>query len=340
MKKTVKTLIVSVVLTVFMCSAALAGTWMEDEHGYWWQNDRGEYPVSSWQWIDDDENGIAECYYFDENGYLLMDTMTPDGYTVDSGGAWVDGWEVQYKALTPDADAYLKESEGRRLYMGASYRNTQLQDLDSKSVVSISVSMDGMSIGTVSTMASKYKDLNTESMKYLVTNDMQMFGQSIKETGFYENGFYYLDSLGQKLKAAVDVESMTLEIQNASAAPLVDTNYITDFKITEEQGNRVITYRVDASAFASEINQSMAMMGSDSAEDEVTIHYRDMSGRAVVTPDGYCQSDYITMVMDLASTTEEAVKITLAITMDVSYVNPGQPVDFALPSKAEYTLVE
>lgn len=341
MKKTVKTLIVSVLLIVFMCSTAMAGTWMEDEHGYWWQDDRGEYPVSSWQWIDDDENGIAECYYFDENGYLLVDTTTPEGYTVNRNGAWVDGWEVQYKALTPDAAAYLNESAGIRLYQGATYRTSRLEDLDGKSVVSISIGMDDISIGTVSTMESKYKDLYTESMKYLVTNETTFLGQSIKEIGFYENGYYYLDTLGQKLKVAVDAESMTMEIKNSSVAPRVDDYYKTDFEITEgEQGNRVITYRVDASVMDSEIERYMAMMGSASAKDEVTISYRDMSGRAVVTPDGYCRSEYISMVIDMESTTEEAVKMTLTTTMDVSYENPGQPVDFAMPSKSGYTQVE
>ena len=38
---------------------------------------------------------VAECYYFDGNGYMAANTTTPDGYTVDGSGAWVVDGVVQ-----------------------------------------------------------------------------------------------------------------------------------------------------------------------------------------------------------------------------------------------------
>lgn len=32
----------------------------------------GSYPVSAWKWIDGNNDGIAESYYFDQSGYVLM----------------------------------------------------------------------------------------------------------------------------------------------------------------------------------------------------------------------------------------------------------------------------
>ncbi len=66
-----------------------------DEEGYWWQNDDGSYPVSQWQWLDGNLDGISECYYFDAQGYMLKDTTAPDGYTVNDQGAWVIDGVVQ-----------------------------------------------------------------------------------------------------------------------------------------------------------------------------------------------------------------------------------------------------
>ena len=63
-----------------------AGEWKQDDTGWWYQNDDGSYPNHGWTWVD------GRCYYFTPEGYCLMDTQTPDGYTVDSSGAWtVDG---------------------------------------------------------------------------------------------------------------------------------------------------------------------------------------------------------------------------------------------------------
>ena len=64
--------------------------WQLDTNGYWWQNDDGSYPTNSWQWLDGNGDGVAECYYFDGNGYMLANTTTPDGYQVNADGAWVE----------------------------------------------------------------------------------------------------------------------------------------------------------------------------------------------------------------------------------------------------------
>ena len=51
--------------------------------------------AGQWQWQDVNGDGISECYYYDDNGAMLTNTTTPDGYTVDSNGAWVVNGVVQ-----------------------------------------------------------------------------------------------------------------------------------------------------------------------------------------------------------------------------------------------------
>ena len=66
-----------------------AGTWLKDDIGWWWQYEDGTYPVNMWLWIDGNNDGEAECYCFDENGYLYVDTITPDGYEVNADVQWL-----------------------------------------------------------------------------------------------------------------------------------------------------------------------------------------------------------------------------------------------------------
>lgn len=54
--------------------------------------------AGQWQWQDVNGDGISECYYYDDNGTMLTNTTTPDGYTVDSNGAWVVNGVVQTQA--------------------------------------------------------------------------------------------------------------------------------------------------------------------------------------------------------------------------------------------------
>ena len=55
-----------------------------------------------WHWIDDNKDGISECYYFQEasdgrRGRLYKGTTTPDGYTVNEKGQWTIDGVVQTK---------------------------------------------------------------------------------------------------------------------------------------------------------------------------------------------------------------------------------------------------
>ena len=87
------------VLSAVFCSVsavtAFAGVWNVDHVGRWYQNDDGTYPKNGWAWIDSDGDGASECFYFDENGYVLTDTTTPDGCQVNGIGAWVQDGIVQ-----------------------------------------------------------------------------------------------------------------------------------------------------------------------------------------------------------------------------------------------------
>ena len=98
--KKFRQVIVTAVLSIIMCFSAFAGQWNQDEKGWWYQNDDGTYPVNCWQWIDGKEDGNWKCYYFNESGYCLTNTTTPDGKTVDATGALVNSTIAESSAPT------------------------------------------------------------------------------------------------------------------------------------------------------------------------------------------------------------------------------------------------
>lgn len=99
MKKFFQTFMISTVLSILCAVSAFAGSWQQDTRGWWYQNDDQSYFSSGWQWIDGDGDGTAECYYFDDQGYCIMDGTTPDGCKVDSKGAWIADNKIQTKTV-------------------------------------------------------------------------------------------------------------------------------------------------------------------------------------------------------------------------------------------------
>ena len=94
MKKQVLTVFMAGILTASISMTALAG-W-EQEGNNWKYNDNGAYAANGWYWIDGNNDGIAESYYFDNTGILARDT-TVEGYTVNADGAWTVNGVVQTK---------------------------------------------------------------------------------------------------------------------------------------------------------------------------------------------------------------------------------------------------
>lgn len=99
MKKKMAVLAMATGLSVLSTIPAFAGQWKQDNIGWWYQEDNGSYPVSTWKWIDGNGDGAAECYYFNVSGYMLSNTSTPDSYSVNNDGAWTVNGIVQTKQV-------------------------------------------------------------------------------------------------------------------------------------------------------------------------------------------------------------------------------------------------
>ena len=74
-------------------------TWENTPLGWVYKTKDGSLHKKTWQWIDGNRDGVAECYYFNEEGYLVLDGVTPDGYSVNGEGAWIENGAVQIKTV-------------------------------------------------------------------------------------------------------------------------------------------------------------------------------------------------------------------------------------------------
>lgn len=89
--------IATVIASLSFSIPAFAAGWVQNSTGWWYDNGNGTWPAEQWCWIDGNNDGTAECYYFNRYGYCMINTVTPDGYTVNDSGAWTDHGVVQTK---------------------------------------------------------------------------------------------------------------------------------------------------------------------------------------------------------------------------------------------------
>ena len=138
MKKKILTMIAAAAMTMAMSMTTFAAGWVQDSTGWWWDNSDGTWPVSEWRWLDGNTDGVAECYYFGEDGYLLTNTVTPDGYYVGGNGAWeensipkiklvdVDPAVLEAKRITSDNSTATKSADEIIAYLTKRYDSSTL----------------------------------------------------------------------------------------------------------------------------------------------------------------------------------------------------------------------
>ena len=100
-KRKILTTVAAVSVAAMMTVGVFAVGWQHNMTGWWYGTNETNttWHANCWQWIDGNNDGIAECYYFDQNGYMLASTTTPDGFTVNADGAWTVNGVVQTKIV-------------------------------------------------------------------------------------------------------------------------------------------------------------------------------------------------------------------------------------------------
>ncbi len=168
-------------LAVMPGITAYGGQWKQgtgENAGKWWYDEEnGAYGVNGWRWIDGNGDGVAECYCFDQNGWLYVSTTTPDRKTVNENGAWVENGAVVTKDLNT-----LDDGSG---IAGAG-------TLEAKTYEGIEFSIENLGVSDMAIGSILYPKSNTATARVILENKQ-----------YYENG---TDShwMNQAQKSAVE----------------------------------------------------------------------------------------------------------------------------------------
>ena len=75
MKQWKKSAVLAVPMALLCSVSAFAGQWEEEGVTWKYLQDDGSYAADVWQWIDSDGDGLAECYHFNEDGWVDLNTV-------------------------------------------------------------------------------------------------------------------------------------------------------------------------------------------------------------------------------------------------------------------------
>lgn len=331
MRKWMKLAAAVVPMTLAMAIPVFAGQWEQDGVAYRYLKDDGTYAANAWEWIDGNGDGLAECYYFDENGMMAMNQVI-DGSIVDKNGAWVVGGYLQQQ------DLRLSQEEIAAIFQEASDKMNQQGGFDADAKVEMGMSMGEDRLSYVFDMNIKAAGMNTADMKLLYSMDSSVFGLDQHSDMFYQDGYLYMDAEGQKIKMEMPMDTMMAQSQ-ASVSILGDDGLygMKNLKLFRSGDQVRITYDMDEVT----MDQLMAMSGQEAAaqlqqlqeEAGYTVTLKNSSGSAELDANGNITKQYVSMYMEMGLM---GYVMGIDMNMDVTVNNPGQPAAFTLPSTEGY----
>ena len=211
-------------------------------------------------------------------------------------------------------------------------RKTQdLTSVEVQTAVDLGLKAGDESVKLLMIVKVKGQDMGKSSMKYLTSTHMEMAGQSMDTTAFYTNGYYYLDSDGEKLKLEVEASDvMEVFESNTNAGWLDGSDSFKDLKVrTEKSGSKVYSFSCDPSSAGSLIRNFNDQLGLSDSNIDMKLLY----GTVYVDSSGYVTRESLDLKMDFES---DGQTVGTDMQIEIRYTNPGKAVTVTLPSTAGY----
>lgn len=222
------------------------------------------------------------------------------------------------------------------IYEDAAKKMADLKDMDATAKLKMAMTQGEETMDISMDMNIKMTGANTEDMKYLSDTKMSMLGMDLDMKMFYTDGYYYVETFGQKMKYAMDYSEM-LEKVNESTMQTSDlSKYMKDIKATQEDDNTTVAFKLDGEKMTEYIQDIMSDIGTGLDGGS----YSGIEGNVETTinKDGYFSAVKMNLVLDMEV---EGQAIKMNMNMDMVYNNPGKAVEaIELPDLEGYTEVD
>lgn len=180
-------------------------------------------------------------------------------------------------------------------------------------------------------MNMKMDQIKSGNLRYKADMAMEFLGQTEYATVFYKDGYYYMDSNGEKIKYPMDLNSMIASVEQTTAAADLAPSLMKSLSVREEGENRVLSYVADPAKMNAYVQDALKpLLGSM----DVGMIIREVKGEYVINKDDYYMSMNMYMVMDMSSYGET---LRIIMLLEGNLNNPGQPVNLELPSTDGYS---
>lgn len=213
----------------------------------------------------------------------------------------------------------------------ATKKQQAMTNMDADCTMSVSMELAGQSVDYDADLHIKASGLNSEDLKMAMQMDASIMGQDMSANTYYTDGYYYTETMGEKMKMAMDIGEMTETLKQNSAFTEIPADAYKSLEMTTEGNNQIISFVADGSKMTELVNSVMGSMmsGMTGDTDSSDMGIGDVEGTLTVDKDFNVIEETIKgMSMKM---TIEGMEMNASVDMDMVINNPGQEVAVDLP---------
>lgn len=226
----------------------------------------------------------------------------------------------------------------KAVYEEAIKKNGELASMDMESTSTMTMKQGEETLEMSTDVKAKMDGINTDKMIYYAETTSNVAGQASDAVTFYQDGYCYVESQGQKMKYAIALEDMMEQVRTAAESGNVELEYMKDLAVKQEGDNQILTFTVDPEKMDSYVQEVMgAMTGSLEGLEGLTMKINSASGQYTINKDGYYTDMQMTMDYDM---TMEGETLNTVMDTTAKINNPGQAVTIELPSTDGYEEID
>lgn len=233
--------------------------------------------------------------------------------------------------------ACAKKQDPAEVFDAAVKKNSELTSMDMDTTMTMTMTQGEESMDVSVDMNMKVVNLNEDTIEYLAETKTSLMGQSMDATIFYKDGYYYMESMGQKVKYPMNLSELMESVKQSTESTNLQSEQMKEITMTQEGDNTILTFTADPEKMNTYLSEVMGSMSGIGAMEGMEMTFKDASGTYTVNKDGYYTDMTMKMAVDMTVQDE-----TLSMDMDIvgKINNPGQEVTVEIPDTEGYTEIE
>lgn len=229
-----------------------------------------------------------------------------------------------------------KSVDPKQAYQQAAAKSKELKSTNVSVTMDFNGKVDEQSLEGNVSMDFKSVPKEEDNMDLEMKMNMKVLGVTVEIPMYYTDGYLYMEAMGQKIKAKMDLSKVQSDMANQADLQVLSQDFFKEITPQAEGDATRYTFTGDPEKLGDIIKSLFNQLG-DSAQESVDYKVTKADGSFVIDKNGYISEQTLNMVL---SATADGQTGEVTMNQTIKFNQPGETVTIEFPNFTGFTEVD